>query len=75
MSNAWRQPCLPEASCTDGKCVGSGGGEREETMWLLKVIDGLRAQTWLLGNQVLLEGDTKISDFQVRKNPTSWFLE
>lgn len=42
MSNALCQPCLPEASCPDGKCVGSEGGEREETMWLLKVTDGLR---------------------------------
>lgn len=32
-------------------------------------------QIWLLGNWVLLEGDTKISDFQVRKSPSSWFLE
>lgn len=42
MSNAWRQPCLPRASCPDGKCVGSEEGEREEPMWLLKVTDGLR---------------------------------
>lgn len=42
MSNAWRQPCLTGASCPDGKGVGSEGGEREETGWLLMVTDGLR---------------------------------
>lgn len=75
MSNAWCQPCLPEAFCPDGKCVGSEGGEREETLWLLKGIDGLRTVNLAPGESVLLEGDTKIGDFQVRKNPSSWFLE
>ena len=41
MSKAWRQPCLHGASCPDGKCVASEGGEWEETSWLLKVTDGL----------------------------------
>lgn len=41
MSNAWRQPYLHGASCPDGNCVGSEGGEYKGTMWLLKVTDGL----------------------------------
>lgn len=35
----------------------------------------LGQQIWLLWGQVLLERDTKISDFHLRKNPGSWFLE
>lgn len=45
------------------------------TVWLLKVTDGLGMQLWLLWDWVLLEWDTKISDFQLRRNLSSWFPE
>lgn len=44
-------------------------------MWRLKVTDGFRTANLAPGESVLLEGDTKISGFQVRKNLSSWFLE